>query len=271
LSYFRPRGGRPLAEKTPVQSLDEVMASLRVEFIERANDHLDELDAAIRSAEHDAAGNFPDEYEFRRNVHSLKGSGVTFGFPLVTVIAHRLEDYMHEMEASGENALEGIHVFVDRMRDNIDGQIGSGAEDAAEIARSLPIAGVADFDVVKVDMEVMLISPKDTASRIVSKELQECGFRVVNVPSPFVALEQIALTKPNLAIAIAVLDGLTGVDLACAVRAMPATHALHFALITSFEEGHHALDALPKDVPVIRKGPELPDDLAEVLYRFEMT
>jgi hypothetical protein len=63
-----------LAEKTPAQSLDEVMASLRVEFIERANDHLDELDAAIRSAEHGSAGNFPDAYEFRRNVHSLKGS-----------------------------------------------------------------------------------------------------------------------------------------------------------------------------------------------------
>jgi hypothetical protein len=46
-----------LAEKTPAQSLDEVMASLRVEFIEQANDHLDELDAAIRSAEHDSAGN----------------------------------------------------------------------------------------------------------------------------------------------------------------------------------------------------------------------
>jgi len=214
------------------------------------------------SAEHGSAGNFPDAYEFHRNVHSLKDSGGTFGFPLVTVIAHRLEDYMHEMEATGEKALEGIQVFVDRMRDNIDGQTKSGADDGAEIARSLPIAGVADCDVIKVDMEVMLISPKDTASRIVSKELQECGFRVVNVPSPFVALEQIALTKPDLAIATAVLDGLTGVDLACAVRAMRATHALHFALITSFEPGHDALKALSKDVPVNRKGPDLPDDLA---------
>ena len=81
------------------------MASLRIEFIERANDHLDELDAAIRSAEHDSAGKFPDEYEFRRSVHSVKGSGGTFGFPLVTVIAQRLEDYMSEMGAAGEKAL----------------------------------------------------------------------------------------------------------------------------------------------------------------------
>lgn len=58
------------------------------------------------------------------------------------MIAHRLEDYMHEMEADGEKALEGIQVFVDRMRDNIEGKTGSGADDAAEIARSLPIAGI---------------------------------------------------------------------------------------------------------------------------------
>jgi chemotaxis protein histidine kinase CheA len=179
-----------LAEKKPVQSLKEVMASLRIEFIERANDHLDELDAAIRSAQHNTAGKFLDEYEFRRAVHSLKGSGGTFGFPLITVIAHRLEDYMSEMEGSGQKALEGIQIFVDRMRDNIDVQEGSEPDAAAKIARSLPIAGIADFDVVKVDIEVMLISPKDTASRIISKELQECGFRVINVPSPFVTLEK---------------------------------------------------------------------------------
>ncbi|MBT3395566.1 MAG: hypothetical protein HOB82_06740 [Alphaproteobacteria bacterium] len=258
-----------MTEKTPAQSVDEVMASLRNEFIERANDHLDELDTAIRAAQHDAGGNFPDEYEFRRRIHSLKGSGGTFGFPLVTVIAHRLEDYMSEVGAIGDHALEGIQVFVDRIRDNIDGK--GAAEDAAEIARALPIASIPDFDVVKVDMEVMLISPKDIASHIISRELQECGFRVVNVPSPFEALEQIALTKPDLAIATAVLEGLSGVDLACAVRAMPATRALRFALMTSFEPGHDALKALPKDVPIIRKGPDLPDDLAEVLYRFEMT
>jgi len=74
-----------------------------------------------------------------------------------------------------------------------------------------------------------------------------------------------------LAIATAVLDGLSGVDLACAVRAMPSTRASRFALTTSFEPGRDALKALPKDVPIIRKVPELPDDLAEVLYRFEMT
>ncbi len=267
----RPCGGRRLADKTPGQSVDDVMAFLRAEFIERAGDRLDELDAAITAAQADAGGKIPDEFEFRRHVHSLKGSGATFGFPLVTVIAHRLEDYMSEMAAAAESPLTGIQDFADRMRDAIEGRISDSTDAAAEIARSLPIAGVAEFDVVKVDKEVMLISPKDTSSRIVSRELQACGFRVVNVPSPFDALEQIALTKPDLAIATAVLDGLTGIDLACAVRAMPATQALHFALMTSFEEGHDALKSLPEDVPVIGKGPDLPDDLAEVLYRFEMT
>ena len=268
----RPCGGRRLADKTPGQSLDEVTAALRIEFIERAGDHLDELDAAITAAEADAAsGRIPDDVEFRHHVRSLKSSGGTMGLPLVTVIAHRLEDYMSEMEAAGGSALAGIQVFVGRIRDAIEGRINDSTDNAAEIARAMPIAGVADFDVVKVDKEVMLISPKDTSSRIVSRELQACGFRVVNVPSPFVALEQIALTKPDLAIATAVLDGLTGIDLACAVRSMPATHALHFALMTSFEEGHNALKSLPEGVPVIRKGPDLPDDLAEVLYRFEMT
>ncbi len=259
-------------EQSPTQKLEELMATLRVDFIDRAGDHLDDLDAAVAAAAEDPHGRFPDDMEFRRNVHSLKGSGGTFGFPLVTLIAHRLEDYLSDVVGMSGPVLADVQVFLDRLRDNIEGRIGSADEDAAEITRALPNANArVEMDVTKVDVEVMLVSPKDPASRIVSKELQECGFRVVNVPSPIEALQQIVLTKPDLTIASTVLDGLSGVDLACAIRAMPATGNMRLALLTSFEPGHAILKPLPDDIPIIHKGPRMADDLAAVLARLEMT
>lgn len=259
-------------EPSPTQKLDELMATLRVDFIDRAGDHLDNLDAALAAAAKDSQGRFPNDMEFRRTVHSLKGSGGTFGFPLVTLIAHRLEDYLSDAVPMSGPVLANLQVFLDRLRDVIEGRIGSAGEDAAEITRALPNAGArAEMDVTKVDVEVMLVSPKDTASRIVSKELQECGFRVVNVASSLEALEQIVLTKPDLIIASTVLDSLSGVDLACAIRAMPATRDMRFAMLTSFESGHPILAPLPDGIPVIHKGPRLADELAAVLARLEIT
>jgi len=67
------------------------------------------------------------------------------------------------------------------------------------------------------------------------------------------------------------LDEISGVDLAAALTAMPATRNLPVALLTSFSWGHSSLQELPPRVPLIRKGPSFGDDLAEALARLHIT
>jgi hypothetical protein len=67
------------------------------------------------------------------------------------------------------------------------------------------------------------------------------------------------------------LGVLSGVDLGCALAAMPAAQGIPYALFTSYSWGHAKLAGLPPRASVIRKGPQFGDDLAETLARFGIT
>ena len=68
-----------------------------------------------------------------------------------------------------------------------------------------------------------------------------------------------------------VMPRVTGVDLACALAAMPTTKDIPVALLTSLESNHPDLAALPVNVGLIRRGVSFGDDLAHVLERFKIT
>ena len=238
------------------------MAKLRQEFLDTAEDHLSEIDATLRDMRTGSSGD-DSLSDMRRRVHSLKGMGGTFGYPLITVISHRMEDYMAGLDELAGPNLEDTQIFVDRMRD---------VPNTAAIARALPDkTGFDVAEVGKTDVEVMLVSPKDTASLFVERELRACGYRVVNEPSSFAAFEHVVRTRPDMIIATAVMEGLSGIDLACALAAMPATRAIPFALLTSFEGSDTALRELPESIPLIHKGAKFGDDLAEALDRCGIT
>ena len=95
--------------------------------------------------------------------------------------------------------------------------------------------------------------------------------RVATVLNPIEALELILETKPDLVITAQVLPRMSGVDLACALAAMPATKGIPVALLTSLDPDHPDLRALPMNVGLIRRGKQFGDDLADVLQRFHIT
>ena len=78
-------------------------------------------------------------------------------------------------------------------------------------------------------------------------------------------------TRPDMVIASMELSEMTGIDLSCAFAAMPQTHAMPFALLTSYSWGNPALDRLPPRAALLRKGKEFGGDLAEALARFRIT
>jgi HPt (histidine-containing phosphotransfer) domain-containing protein/CheY-like chemotaxis protein len=250
---------------------EDLMAKLRQEFLDTAEDHLSEIDAMLRGLRGGRGGD-ETASEIRRRVHSLKGMGGTFGYPLITVISHRMEDYLAELDALAGPNLEDAQVFVDRMRDVVDGVFQPDDPNTADIVRTLPDKTHFDVaEVTKTDVEVMLVSPKDTASHFVERELRACGYRVVNEPSSFGVFEHVVRTRPDMIIATAVMEGLSGIDLACALAAMPATRTIPFALLTSFEDSDTALRELSPTIPVIHKGASFSDDLAEALDRCGIT
>src|SRR5258708_144477 len=98
------------------------------------------------------------------------------------------------------------------------------------------------------------------------------GSRAVSLPTVEMVVHRLGVYgQPDMLICSAVLDELSGIDLACALSAMPVTAKIPLALLTSFEWGHPSLEQLPSRVAILRVGTHFGDDLAEALSRFSIT
>ncbi len=254
----------------PNPDYDAIIARLRDEFLDYAGDALDELDALLDAAQgpdNDAAQTID---AIRRGGHNLKGMGGSFGFPLITLLAHRMEDYFIGRERLDQRTLEDAQCFVDRMREALEGKFDGISE--ADVVRTLPAKTAFEVaDVVKQDVEVLLVMPRGAMSHIIEREFQACGYRVVTVTRPFVAIETAVRTSPDLIVASAVMEDLSGIDLACALHAMPISRDMPFLLLTSLDHDDDVFAELPATVPLVHKGDSFADDLAEALARLGIT
>jgi len=73
-------------------------------FLKEAQEHLESLQTNLLILEKEP-GNKPLIHELLRNAHTLKGSARMLGFEDISVIGHRMEDFLREME-DGERAVD---------------------------------------------------------------------------------------------------------------------------------------------------------------------
>lgn len=209
----------------------------------------------------------------KRDASNLRSHAQALNVPLIKLVTHRLDEYVGELKAVGPSHLDAIQVFIDRIERLADGEhVTEG--DVPAVVRSLPAKRTADVDfgpIEQKNVEVMLVVPEKAMSRIVERELAACGYRTSVVRNPFEALEMVVHTRPDMVIAAMELGPLSGVDLGCALAAMPVTQGIPFAVLTSYEWGHAKLRGLPPRAALIRKSAQFGDDLAESLARFGIT
>ena len=114
---------------------EQIIARLSQEFLTDAGDRIGVIEKALGN------GSSPDPeavMTIRREVHNIKGTGGSFGFPVISLIAHRLEDYMSGLDVLDERHVSDMAVFVDRLADIIE--VGRDPDDSAAeaLVRSLP-------------------------------------------------------------------------------------------------------------------------------------
>lgn len=247
--------------------VEEIVEDLRIEFFDEVAENLRSLALALEDARHDRKAPEDVMDMARRLALKLRGQSANFGARLLGTLAHRMEDYMANMRAVPPRFFDDLQVFIDAMTDVVEGRTSLDA-DPSKIVRTLPAKGSFDIGDIEIrDVEVMLVMLHGTQTRYVEREMQECGYRVVNVTSTFEALPMIVRTKPDLVIISAVMPELDGIDLSIALASMPSTRNIPIALITSLDPEDDHLRMLPGVVPVIHKGPSFGDDLAEALSR----
>jgi len=77
-------------------------------FLKEAQEHLESLQANLLVLEKEP-GNKPLIHELLRNAHTLKGSARMLGFEDISVIGHRMEDFLREME-DGDRSVDAASI-----------------------------------------------------------------------------------------------------------------------------------------------------------------
>lgn len=271
----------------PALIYDNMLASLRGEFVDEAEDQLNVIDVVLGNIESGEEDRKTAIIKIQRPAHSLKGSSSVADFPLVTIIIHRLEDYLSVLKEIKDENIRDIEKFVELAREYSKLEIDQKSISTSELVRKLPAKIIEGVDITPPLMsepkegedsnlcevpiiEVMMVIKERTAGLLFERELRAAGLRVTTIRNSLEAINMAIHTKPDLFIASAVIDGtLSGIDIVCALRAMPSTKNINVCLLTSFERGHHDLEDFPEDIDLIHKN-KLKDDLLEILDKNEM-
>ena len=244
---------------------DDILNQLRGEFLSDAEDRLNAMQALLETPGDGGAGLL----QLRRDAHNLKGLGGGLGFPTVSLVAHRLEDYLSAKDRLNHNDCDDIQIFIDFLREMVlCGEDHSG-EEVAELVRRLPTPNVIETPCNSPKrVETLVMAPAKPVSRFLSRELLALGHHVTLAENPWHAMQQAATIRPDLVITSVVNEGLSGIDFVRALKSMSLTRDLLIAVLTSFDRGHTQLQELPEDVPVLRVGTSLSQDLVNVITEY---
>ena len=243
---------------------------IKQEAIDALEDRTAQMDSLLKAYKAGAIDADALLSELRILTHSAKSASTTPEMSAIKAISHRFEDYLADIKELSDSIIDALQVFVDCQARAIENYANDISEDISVLMRSLPAKGSYNFnveDITVTDTEVMLVMEPGIATKIVTRELLECGYRMVNVASTMDALMLIPSMRPNLVIVSWSMPELDGVDLACAIRAMPTTRDIPVALLTSEALDSATLRNLPNDVPIMRKGGNFADDVADVFVK----
>lgn len=252
-------------------SPDDLEDRLRLEFIDDARDRLEVMNAAIDGVRKGTRGHADAVGVLRLEAHNFKGMGTSFGYPTVSLVAHRLEDYLTGLKELDLRQLSDSQTFVDRIAELVDRAEQPMVAETNRIIRALPVRYQFEITDVEVrDVEIMLVTPSKVVSKKVGAELGACGFRTVTVGDPIESISLAVRVPPDMVIASMVMDGLSGLDLIRGLRAMSVTRDVPMALLTSLQLDNPALKEIPHGVSVIRVGEHFGEDFAAVVAKHNL-
>ena len=123
---------------------DEIAARLAGEFLDDAGDRLARAQIALNELANRPKDPRPLLLDLAREIHNLKGAGKTFGFPTVSLIADRFEDFLEANAEKTPFPTVELQRFADALGDVLESGRNPGPDRASEILRGLPSA--FDFD-----------------------------------------------------------------------------------------------------------------------------
>ena len=246
--------------------LEAALSRLKEDFIAGSLEKLDDIDTIIDNI-YNERGNRGDQFfQLQRDVHSIKGSAGTHGLHLLTLVAHRLEDFLEAAPRLSNEEWRSVQIYIDEMRNLIN--LGDDLEDERErerIIQSLPHAQESSTEFSEQKnrkVTVLVVMPAGVQRKVIGKELAACGFDLSFTDRPVEAIRLVMDLQPDAVISNQEFRNMTGVELAKVLKDIKLTSKTPFALLTSSDLD---LSSLPKGTHIIHKGMTFVDDLTNYM------
>lgn len=235
---------------------EDLRTTLRLEFVDGCDDRLTEMELLLEQAAQGKAKEAEALRAIRRAAHSIKGTSASLGFPFVSILAHRLEDFLDGETRCTIDIRRAITRYMDVIRSQVERpDYTPSQEERNAIIRELPSKmTLQDMAIDVRDVEALLIIPSSVTAKIVRTELAACGFRSIRTAIAMDGLQLGLHSDPDFIIVSQTLDELSGVDLIRAFRAISVTANTPSAILTSFAPSNPAFATLPQDTSIIRTG-----------------
>ena len=235
----------------------DMVAGLLAEFVGEAQERVADLARRVPKGD-----GLP---ELRRFVFDLAGQARNFGLTMLETVADQAQNYLTAITVLDDQAIDDLSRYLDVIQDLLSGEQADG--DIRQMVRALPIRRGVEIDEAPEvrDIEVVLVMSPGTQQTFVERELRACGYRATAIPDTLKALAYATRAKPDMMIVSAVMPQLSGIDLALALAAIPATRNIPLAVITSLNADDPQLKVLPQSVALIHKTSAFGDDLAKAL------
>ncbi len=246
--------------------LEKALARLNREYVESSDDRLTEIEQAIDRMYRGVGDRGADFVKMQRDIHSMKGSAGTYGFPAVSLILHRLEDFIEATRRLGNDDFLKLQIFLDRVREILTSGENPKEEITDDIVSSLPssaVGVVSAQDVRKVT--VLMVMPKGVQRKIVGKELASCGFELSFASSSIEAIDLAISIRPDIVVASLELDRISGATLARILETIDMTRGIPFVLTTSTDVERELDEDIPSRTRVVHKGPNFAEELSLAL------
>ncbi|MCU0842061.1 MAG: Hpt domain-containing protein [Thiobacillaceae bacterium] len=198
-----------------MSQFEAVLRQMRAGFLAELPERCDRLEDSVLALERGQSSQ--DAYqELYRNVHSLKGSGGTFGLSIVTSICHQFENFLTETagrytQAFGSAALG----YIDLLRRAAE-LAARDKPDYAPIEASLERMRQA---MLRSRSAVLIADSSATMRGLYQQILHDLPLQISVVDNGMAALDRLLHQPFDLLIAARELDGLNALAVVAALRA----------------------------------------------------
>jgi len=240
-----------------------LMQALAGDFLDESADKLEEIEQSLKNLEQKNGREEDNILLIKRDVHSIKGGGVPFGFPTVSKLCHGLENYFETTSDHHNFNISDIRIFVDGIASIVEERREPDEQEQEMLLKSMPSGRKQSGRMAIPKGFGLLIMPSGLQRKIVGQELAQLGFKLTLEDNPVTAIGTALVLKPNFVIVSMINTLLTGVEISRMFHGADTLKKIPFAVLTAGDVGD--VHDVPDLTTLIHKGPTFTQDLLKFI------